>query len=389
MPFVNPFTKIRCPYCLRPFHPGDCAIISTLNQGKELRPAPQPKTLEYSRSRTWIEELTGPEFTAELAVRQCPNPACKKPLFENIETCDNVNIAIVGDSSSGKTHYIAVLIDQLKRGVLMQHGNGHVRLMHLNSYTSTMYINNYQKPILQDHSAVSATGRGRYDAAGNPIRTEPLVYQLSVQDNTIHTNSTINLLLYDIAGADLADNIALVQFGEHVLRADGIIYFADPVAMPGIQQHLPTHLQISTAVRRAEEVLSTVMFRMEQYNRIHTGGTIDIPTAITVSKSDLLQYVVPRQEWKDYWLMYKPSYDGKVHLDDVQRVNQEVIHILQQQGEYPLLQISKRFEQVSFFAISATGNAPDGNARYARIEPHRCLDPLIWLLWKLRFLDAR
>jgi len=116
---------------------------------------------------------------------------------------------------------------------------------------------------------------------------------------------------------------------------------------------------------------------------------IDIPTAITISKSDLLQYAIPQHERQHYWLMYSPAYDGKVHLDDVQRVDQEVRHILQQQGEYPLLHISKRFEQVSFFALAATGNAPDSNNRYARIEPHRCLDPLIWLLWKLHFLEAR
>lgn len=389
MPFINPLTKIRCPYCLQLFHPGDCAIVSTVNPGKVLRQPPTPKTLEYTRSRTWIEELSGPEFTAELATRECPNAECKKALFENIERCENVNIAIVGDASSGKTHYIAVLIEQLKRGVLMQNGNGHVRLMHLNRYTGETYRTVYQEPILRDRSVAAATARGRYDAAGKPIRAEPLAYQLSMQDNTTNNTTTLNLLFYDISGENFADNTLLVLFGEHVLRADGIIYFADPMSMPNIHQNLPGHLQMGITGRKAEEALGTLMFRMEQFSKIRTGGMIEIPTAITISKADLLQYVIPRQEWSDYWLMYTPSYDGRVHLEDVQRVDQEVRHILQQQGEYPLLQVSKRFEQVSFFAIAATGNAPDSHNRYARIEPHRCLDPLLWLLWKLRFLEAR
>lgn len=389
MPFISPFTKIRCPYCLRPFHPGDCAIVSTVNQGKILRHPPLPKSLDYTRSRTWIEELTGPEFTAELATRQCPNPVCNKPLFENIEMCDNINIAIIGDASSGKTHFIAVLIEQLKRGILMQNGNGNVRLMHLNRYTSETYRTVYHEPILRDRTVVAATARGRYDANGRPIRAEPLVYQLSIHDGETNTNNTINLLLYDIAGENFVDNTLLVLFGEHVLRADGIIYFADPMDMPGIQQQLPTHIQTAVTGRKAEEALSTVMFRMEQYNRIPTGGMIDIPTAITISKSDLLQYVIPPHERSNYWLMYKPAYDGKANRADIERVDQEVRFLLQQQGEYPLLQVSKRFEQARFFAISATGHAPDGNNRYSRIEPHRCLDPLIWLLWRLNFLEAR
>ncbi|HEY0755602.1 MAG TPA: hypothetical protein VGD98_16710 [Ktedonobacteraceae bacterium] len=389
MPFINPFAKIRCPYCLQPFHPGDCPIVSTVNQGKVLRFPPAPKTLEYTRSRTWIEELTGPEFTSELATRQCPNPDCQKALFENIEMCDNINIAIIGDASSGKTHFIAVLIDQLKRGVLMQNGNGHVRLMHLNRFTSEAYRTIYQEPILRDRTVVAATARGRYDAVGRAIRAEPLVYQLSIQDNDANTTNTINLLLYDIAGENFVDNNLLVLFGEHVLRADGIIYFADPMDMPNIHQQLPGHLQTAITGRKAEEALSTVMFRMEQYNKIRIGGTIDIPTAITVSKSDLFQYIIPRQEWPHYWLMYKPAYDGRIHLEDIRRIDQEVRYILKQQGEYPLLQISKRFEQASFFAVSATGNAPDNHNKYSRIEPHRCLDPLIWLLWRLNFLEAR
>lgn len=387
MPFVNPFLKIRCPYCREKFHPGDCAIVSTTNRGKVLRQAPTPGTMEYRKSRTWIEELTGPEYTAELARRECPH--CGKLLFEGIETCENINIAIVGDTSSGKTHYIAVLIDQLKRGTLIQNGNGTVRLMHLNKYTSETYMDRYYRPILQERSVVPGTAKGMYDAAGKPIRSEPLVYQLAMDESSSGTRA-INLLLYDISGEDVADHIALVQFGEHVLRADAIIYLADPFAMMNLRQQLPGHLQSSSPVtqRTAHEVLSTVMFRLEQYNKIRPGEEISIPTAIVLSKSDLLQYTIPRSEQPKFWLMYKPTYDGRAHIEHLKRIDQEVRYCLQMYGENALLQISRRFLDVSFFAISATGNAPDGNGKYSRIEPLRCLDPFIWVLWKLGYIQG-
>lgn len=387
MPFVNPAMKIRCPYCRHSFHPGDCAVYSTVNPGKLLRRAPTPGTVEYAKSRTWLEELTGPEFVSELAVRQCP--VCVHLLFEGIETCVNINIAIIGDTSSGKTSFIAMLIELLKRSALMQNGRGLVQLMQRNEYTSKTYRDVYFNPIIRDRNAAVGTMRGRYDQQGNPIRAEPLVYQLSIQDNAGVPGTMLNLLIYDISGEDLAENVPLVQFGEHVLRADGIIYLADPMSMEGIYQLLPADIQTPFITgRRAEEVLSTVMYRLESYNRVRPGDSISIPIAIAVSKADVLQHIIHTNDRPNYWFMYRPAYDGRAHLDDIKHVDQEVRSILHRYGEHALLQMSRRFEQVSFFAISATGSTPDSSGAYSRIEPHRLLDPFIWLLWKLNHLPA-
>ena len=387
MPFVSPTFKIRCPFCGNSFHPGDCAIYSTSTQGKLLRNRPIPKTPEFVKSRTWIEELTSPEFTLEMAVRQCP--FCNRLLFEGIETCDNINIAIIGDAGSGKTHYIASLIDQLRRGALTQYGNGLVQLRPRNKFTVELYQRIYYRPIIQQHNASPSTRPGRYDAQGNPLRGEPLIYQLLIQDNATSGNSMLNLLFYDISGEDLYDNSTLVLLGEQVLHADGIIYLADPMAMEQVYQQLPPGVKPPDAPQRsAEEVLSTVMYRLEQYSRVGPRENITVPTAIAITKADVLQYIIPDNERPNYWLMYRPAYDGKAHVDDIKHVDQEVRQILQRYGENALLRLSNRIEQVSFFAISATGHAPDSTGFYPSIEPHRCLDPFIWLLWRLNYLPA-
>ncbi len=399
MPLVNPMLKIHCPYCRVPFHPGDCAVCSTLNFGPPtagmpsgltpliLRKAPTPGTFEYFRSRTWIEELSGPEFVNEMARRQCPH--CHRMLFEGVEMCDNIIIAIVGDTFSSKTHYIAALVEQLRRGVLIQNGNGLVELVPLNEETISMYKDKYYDPIFRDRTAVAASQRGTFDmTTGRPIRSEPLVYQLKLQDNSTHTNNMINLLFYDISGEDLASNQSLVQYGEHVLRADGIIYLADPFAMTNMRQKIPQPLQPSSiSGRRAEEVLSNIVHRLGVYQKIGS-GTIHTPTAIAIAKSDLLQYAIPKNAYAKFLLMYRPYYDGKAHMETIEEIDKEVRFLLQQFSEFPLLQLSRRFNQVCFFAIAATGNAPDNTGKYTNIEPHRCLDPLIWLLWKRGFLPA-
>ncbi len=388
MGFVSPTFKIRCPFCRVTFHPGDCAIYSTATPGKLLRDRPMPNTAEYVRSRTWIEELKGPVYTLEMAVRQCPN--CNLPLFEGIEECDNLNIAIIGDTSSGKTSYIAALIYQLKRSVLMQNGRGLTQLRPRNKSTSDKYQSIYYDPIIKDRIAVG-TRPGRFDQQGKPIRDDPLIYQFEIQDHASTSKTMLNLLFYDLSGEDLADQDLLVQFGEHVLRADGIIYLADPLSMEYLRLQIPPEARNSTSVltnRLPGEVLSTVISRLERYQGTSRGDRIHVPIAITISKADLLQYIIPENIRPKFWLMHRPAYDGRAHQEDIAGIDQEVRSILNRSGEQSLMQLGARFEAASFFAISATGTSPDSTGRYPSFEPHRCLDPFIWLLWKLRYLSA-
>ena len=391
MAAVSPTLRIRCPYCWKEFHPGDCAVYSTTNPKKLIYPAPNYGTPEYEHSRTWIADLKGPDLALELPVRHCPNPACRKPLFEGIEECRNINIAIVGDTGSGKTSYIAVLINELERGVLMQNGDGLVQLIPRNSDTDQTYQTKYYGPIIKDLDAqIAGTLPGAYDQQGMVLRTEPLIYLLRIKDNRAHTDTKINLLLFDISGEDFADDRRLVLWGEHALRADGIIYLADPISMEHIRQQIPQDALISTPTGRTpQKVLTTVAHRLASFNGKAAGAKISIPTAIAISKSDLLQYVIPEQERRNYWFFYGSLDVGKAHIEDIRHIHEDVRSILYRFGERGLLQMEHLFDQINFFAITATGSAPDQfTMKYTDIKPNRCLDPFIWLLWKYRFLQA-
>jgi hypothetical protein len=388
MPAVSPLLKIRCPYCRRDFHPGDCDVYSSITQNKRLLKAPAPGTLEYTRSRVWVAELNGPLFVTEKARRQCPN--CFKLLFEGIETCNNINIAIVGDTAAGKSHYIALLIDQLRRGLFMQYGNGIMHLVHLNSQTDTTYRNTYYKPILQDHRIVGGNQRGKFDANGQPERSEPLVYQLTIEDTAYPCH--INLLIYDLAGEDIADDVALVQFGEHVLRADGIIYLADPWSMPRVLDKLPPEVKPGsnlTTGRTAEEVLITLEHQLRRFHKVKQGDPIRIPIAIALSKFDLFQFVIPLNERGNFTSLNQAFYNGKFPVEEMKRIDWEVRYCLWACQEERLLRESRSFADAHFFAVSATGSAPDQNGNFRSFTPHRCLDPFIWLLWKLGYVAGR
>src|SRR5436309_2848184 len=109
MAFIDPLRKVRCPYCSAVFYPGECAIISRTT-GAILEPAPQGDA--RLTARFWVKSLVGAKYVQKFASRQCPN--CGKALPYNIELVDNIMIAVVGDTFSGKSHYIAALVHELK-----------------------------------------------------------------------------------------------------------------------------------------------------------------------------------------------------------------------------------------------------------------------------------
>lgn len=389
MPIIRPTFKIRCPYCRKEFHPSDAEIVSLNNTAIGSPLPPQRGSLRYVVSRFRVEELSGEKYVSAMARRVCPN--CHSPLPER-EIDETLNIAIIGDTSSGKTHYIAVLIDQLKRGFMTQVGNISSRLVSIGLETDKKYRDDYFIPILQEKNArLGGTQPGKFDFAGAPISVVPLVYQLTLYNNQTGATRTVNLLFYDISGEDVADSAKIVQFGEHILRADGIIYLADPVTMPRVRQALPVHLQpdpISVSSRTAHEVLSNVMYRFELYQRIPSGGQIDIPTAIMISKSDLLRYTIPVFDQRNFLIFQPKTYDGRAYPQEFARLHQEVETCLRSYQEQALLQISKRFTKMNFFAASATGSPPDSSGFYVRVDPLRCLDPFVWMLWKLGCIPA-
>src|SRR5947207_8381323 len=108
MALANPFHKRICPACGTEYYPGNCTIVSdaTSSKGKVLKPA-SPDMI----SRAFVTSLTGRRYTKERARYQCPNTACGKLLPRS----DTFTIAIVGDIQSGKSHFIASCINQLKR----------------------------------------------------------------------------------------------------------------------------------------------------------------------------------------------------------------------------------------------------------------------------------
>ena len=270
--FTNPFRKVRCPFCNHEFYPSEGAVHSSVNSGKVL--AKPPEGLARVVSRMWLTPLDGPMYTSEMARRQCPT--CKKLLPLRFEVSQNFNIAIIGDTISGKSHYIAAFIHQLEMGGLAQIQNLYTRFAWLGTDNEITFKNNYYEPLFEKLLVLPATQSASPPSQGSLALTEPLVFQLAIRDKAEERYAkNFNITIYDISGEDIADPMRMVQFAPSILQADAIIYLADPLSMPGLVGQLPAHLQPSATMMKhrlpAYEVLRRVMFIFDQYKKLAPG----------------------------------------------------------------------------------------------------------------------
>ena len=374
---ANPFRKRICPSCGNEYYLGNCAIISDspTSKGTVLK-----SVTKNFFSRIFVRSLKGRAYTRQLARFQCPTPACNKLL----PRLDTFTIAIVGDSQAGKSHFIASCIDLLKKRETWQ--------VLACSYivgqdkTDQTYYEKYYEPVYIKKEAIKPTPPSLIRSG--PVVLDPLIYEIVFRKKTRGSSSkSITLLFYDSSGEDLNRQDRLVAYGHYVLDARAVIFLADPLLMPGILKELPSSLlppppPPGEIQMRTFDVLGRVIQTLRERKGLKPGKQLDIPIAITVSKSDLLRIV------RHDALFLKPAVlSNRIDLQHFEIIDREVRDLLQEFGDNELLAMSDAFKNKIFLAVSPTGWSSDGSGKFPKIEPLRCFDPVLWAFWKLGIIN--
>lgn len=380
MVFIAPWSKAICPSCGAEFYPGDCAIVSSVSKGMVLKPAPETLT-QHILARFLIASISGKKYVRHLAGRECPNNACKRILPNNLAEAQSYTIALIGDVSAGKSHYIASCIHLLKQRETLEL-IGCSKIVGLGD-TDETYHTKFYNPVFNNLQPIPLTPRATSEV------NEPLIYELVFREKAGGKSvKKVNLFFYDSSGEDLAEQSRLVKYSQYVLRASAIIFLADPLTMPNMVKALPYDLKPAgvTRERSSADVLNRIMETFLSGQGLSSGASINIPVAITLSKSDLLKYVV-RFEASSAQFLHESTSTNRINTADYAAIDREVRSVILRFGDKVLVQSSELFDTVSFFAVSATGWAAE-KGHYPIIEPLRCLDPLLWTLWKLKVIDA-
>lgn len=375
--------KLRCPFCDYEFPLNEATVMSTVNPGKMLRSSQPGVVGRVFGSKGPLDKAT---FTSEMAGYQCPR--CLLVLPYRYESSTNIYIGIIGDTYSGKTHYLAALLSLMKEGGMAHNAVfNSVRFVPQTEYT-TSALEEYRKAF--ENQEMFEITRPFMSGKKDEIPLwSPLIFNMLIRQSTsIQESRSVNLVFYDLSGEDIANEPRLAQYGWPVLRAHAFIYLADPLSMKGMVNLLPTDkkpradLLSIYAHRSSNEVLDSVIRVVRRWRGLPPDSQLPLPVAITISKSDMLDGIIPAAERQNMPFLSPVQYDGFVHIDDFMRNHAAISKWLDSMKEMQLRQSALYVPNSSFFAVSATGGSPNSVGKFASMQSRRCLDPLLWILWR-------
>lgn len=378
-----------CPYCFEQPQVADCPVVASVAVPT---PAATKKALNRDGrilqickgvlQRIWSPSRPGSAPAQSLVTRQCPH--CGGVLPHHLDDLDNEFVGIVGGSFSGKSHYIASLVRQIEQERALD-AFGCVDFYPLVPKLSQDYVQRYYAPLYQRKEVIPEA----QPVAGS---AEPLVYGLVFQRRKVSPRvKQINLILLDVAGDDLLDpQTKNEQLMRYIAGASGLVFLVDPFTIPALAEWIPMHLRRGEVGLESFRVLDAIAYVWQHYRGTRAGQALPLPAAITLTKSDLLRYLVGNTGTRAAFLG-RPNYAGGYQALQLPQVNEEVKEVLQRYDGGGVLAKGALFRQTGYFAVSATGCAPDygqNPPKFRFVQPTRCVDPLIWLLIQLKVIEV-
>lgn len=315
-------------------------------------------------------------------------PKCHNELPHQFGMTDNLIVALIGAKEVGKSHYVTVLIHELKQRVGMRF---HASMTALDEQTIKRYKADFKRHLYDNAQVVPATASARADIG---VRY-PLVYRLNVSKRNMlggETSKPVSLTFFDTAGEDLTDIDTMTTVNRYIANADGIIFLLDPLQIPDVRDLVPSSVSLPSEntdqaliIERATRLIQNLRRQGWGRRRLKPGTRIDIPVAITFSKMDALKGIV------DSRLLQASQHNGYLDVEDVEYVN-DLFHsyVHKWMGPNISMFLKTHYHDYAFFGLSALGHSPDPSGRLPRgINPYRIEDPLLWILNKKRVISAK
>ncbi len=310
--------------------------------------------------------------TGAMTRKVCPE--CKENLHSSAGAQKDLVIGMIGAKYSGKSHYVASLVDRLQGRASR---DMYSSLLPLNDETITRYKDDFYKPLFENHLELDAT-------AGVP---PPLMYDLSFDSRLWNNDSgnslSVTLALYDTAGENFDDKQSVRHLVQYLRVASGVILLVDPLQSRTMQDFLPPDLRSETRIANADplDIISRVIGVLKEKQVVGDDGVFAKPVAMVMTKCDVLRQcgLLPENR---LWAMderHIGRFRRDIH-DDMSGMMGEQL----QRWNLPAYQaVRHHFPCHAFFGVSATGCAPDSRGRFPYVSPWRVVDPLFWILSEL------
>jgi len=370
--------KFTCPYCYAEHDINDCGLKCSYNIiGKT-------DNCKYGISKDkdgWIPLAYKKKcVNCKEAAKQLFCDAARKEIPIEFLSMRSLPIALLGAKASGKSNYIGVLINEIRKK--MANPFNCSLSMACSQESKQAYDNLYYRPLYEGGFTVRATDAGE---------VPPLIFPLRFMDKKNRIVNMAALTFYDTAGENLNDKNVMHTFNRYITNAQGIILLLDPLQVPNIRNMLVNNGFNALPEKNAEiyDVLDIIIKVIRDVKNIK--GQIEIPLALVFTKIDVLeQYnILPA----DSCLREESEHikHGTFSQSDFENTYIQMKDLIDNWLDDELLSHIKQFKQYSFFGISSLGaNPTNGGTKIDSkgIRPRRVLDPLLWLLAEYGFIGS-
>jgi hypothetical protein len=383
------FRKEVCPYCFEPYRLKDTPFRCS---SPAARCAPERDEV---RARIWedsapLGRVLPPNGKLESRCTSCGQtsrkrlcPHCHMELPHTTGKFRNLIFAVIGAKEAGKSHYLAVLIEQIRKQAGPEIG---MLLEPLNDHTIRRYRQDFHEPVYRRGTVI----RGTVSALADRRVQMPLVYTLTFTGKDLFGRRAIKglvtLVFFDTAGEDLDDEDTMSTVNKYIYRSDGVILLLDPLQLDRVRDRLDGSVALPSRNSETADILTRTTKLILDGRGLLPDAMISTPIAVAFSKFDAVEPLIDPQ----FQLNADPDHRAGYDLADFHAVNAEMQSLLTEwDGKIIQDQVESRYRHFGFFGLTALGCNPHGDQKIPRVLPRRVEDPFLWLLHHHGLIPAR
>lgn len=328
------------------------------------------------------DSVTCQECKRESTKRLCPH--CHMELPAEFGRFPVLVFAMIGAKNTGKSHYIAVLIEQIKKNI---GPDLDVLLVPLNDDTRERFDRDFRSVIYDKKQILDVTRR-----SADSGTKKPLAYSLTFSSRDKRgapvTEKVLYLSFFDTAGEDMTSESAMEAYTRYIAHADGVILLFDPLQLPVVRASLPpgTPLPYDPNATMMMQVVERTIQLIRTSNGLSASQKVGTPIAVAFSKFDAVEEMLADTQLQ----VLNPSvHRSGFNVADHRAVQNDVRGLLDQWDCKDLLQlVESQFKHHAYFGVSALGCNPVAGGTIPRVIPRRVEDPLLWLLYHHKYIKG-
>ncbi|MCL1811379.1 MAG: ATP/GTP-binding protein [Methanomassiliicoccaceae archaeon] len=304
-------------------------------------------------------------------------PSCHNPIPQGAEEEGSNVFVLLGPKGVGKSHYIAVLINQLRNSFSPEFG---ATMSPATDRTTLKYRDMYYKRLYEEGRKLAPTQSFEESRESR----EPMIYYLRFLEGD--SPRVYTLAFFDTAGEDLDSTGKMMglNLNSFISRASGIVFLVDPLQIP----YINTRIRMDNkppAGGNVANMLSDITNIIRTNNALKMKDQIQIPLAVVLTKADVLMKAPENDEESSILFgmnssLYIEREKGKYDRTNFEQISAEIEEYMRRAVSKGFVQTVKEFKEHSYFAVSALGSNPTGSVLSRGISPMRVEDPFIWLL---------